>query len=481
MYPRSSAGLSRAAAIAVLQLVWLVGPAVRTVPVQAASPAIAPALAPESVLGDVPAVGNAAGDIEAAVGWLNAQRQATGAPPVTVDQSLSDPALLHANYLAINKDNPAVAGLLAHDEDLSLPGATPEGKQSAGRSHFSQGHSTVLEAVQALTYAPFHRVGMLDPQLRRVGVGAAEYSENSRTGLAVVFDVGSAIDRSAPSSDKPAVYPVPGQRDVPPTFDGNEFPDPRDATPGRGREVGFIMTVEPSCGTLSAPREFRLRDEAGRDVPVWTVNPGTTVSTVGGSRVVKQIMAFSQEPLENGTTYRASVSGACVDKSFSQEWSFTTAGPKLTVHASGEYVVKVPEQLDLMTATDRFASYTDTQRERGVVLVLSPGVPVPEDTWKRLFGWKVRVEMADGSAPNINLYRPTGGLTWPGSGGLPIQNYEGGPQFAEVVAAKWPTMFSWGPPTKPVTVEGREWVVTFGNGAQLRWTLGAPEPKIVSR
>jgi hypothetical protein len=62
-----------------------------------------------------------------------------------------------------------------------------------------------------------------------------------------------------------------------------------------------------------------------------------------------------------------------------------------------------------------------------------------------------------------------------------VQNYDGGPQFAEVVAAKWPVMFAWGPPTTPIKTEGKDWVLTFGNGSQMRWPVGGSDPTILAK
>jgi hypothetical protein len=417
----------------------------------------------------------AQGSIDEAVAWLNGQRQAAGSPPVPLDPALSLAAAAHARYLALNRDHPATQGLRSHDQDMALPGASPEGKQAAAKSNISYGTRTVLEAMQGLTYVPFHRLGMLDPQVRRIGIGVAPF-ENAAQGYVVVVDVGSAVDHQAPRSDRPAVYPVPGQTDVPLAFPGNETPDPRDATPGRGTEVGFVITLEPTCGELAPPRQFALRDESGADVPVWTVNPGTEVGAVGGSRKVHQLMAFSRQPLRAETTYRVTAGGTCGGRPYDLDWTFRTGGKRLEQNARGEYVVRVPQQMDFATASNR-ATFTDTQRESGILLLLEPGTELPDEAWRPLFGWKVRAEMADGTATDLRLLRPLRFATW---GDWPrVWDYEGGPQFALAVNSMWPQPTRWGTPEPAAAVVGRTWVLRFSDGTAMYWTVGGQQAQVV--
>ncbi|CAA9295096.1 MAG: hypothetical protein AVDCRST_MAG77-5114 [uncultured Chloroflexi bacterium] len=416
------------------------------------------------------------GNVDEAVAWLNGQRLAAGSPPVTLDPALSAAATAHARYLALNKDHPATLGLHSHEQDMGLPGATPEGKESAAKSNISRGHTSVLQAIQALTYVPFHRLGMLDPRLQQIGVGVVPFENPERFGYSVVIDVGSAVDIRAPRTERPAVYPVPGQTDVPLAFPGNETPDPRDPTPGKGKEVGFVITVEPTCGELAAPRQFVLRDETGNDVPVWTLTLGTEVGAVGGSRKVHQLMAFSQAPLRAETAYRVTASGACGDRDYNLDWTFRTGGKRLEQNTRGEYVVRVPEQMDFATASNR-ETFTETQRESGILLMVQPGTALPEEAWRPLFGWKARVEMTDGTAPDMRLLRPLRFTTW---GEWPrIWDYEGGPQFALAMNSNWPQPTRWGTPASEVVVEGRNWVLKFSDGTKVYWTFGGTQAQVV--
>src|ERR1051325_1697135 len=61
-----------------------------------------------------------------ALARLNSYRASAGLKPVVLDETLHRACLKHARYLVINEGHPALQGLKAHGEDLSLPGARSE-------------------------------------------------------------------------------------------------------------------------------------------------------------------------------------------------------------------------------------------------------------------------------------------------------------------------------------------------------------------
>src|SRR5262249_18346898 len=56
---------------------------------------------------------------------INTARERAGAPKVEMDAELSRGCQAHARYAVRNLDHPKVQGLGIHEEDASLPGATP--------------------------------------------------------------------------------------------------------------------------------------------------------------------------------------------------------------------------------------------------------------------------------------------------------------------------------------------------------------------
>jgi uncharacterized protein YkwD len=104
---------------------------------------------------------------------VNEQRKAAGLSPVEMDASLSRGCLLHARYVAANSDHPKVQGLGVHQEDSTLPGATPEGAQAARAAVIAQ-VSLPLEALSYWMGSFYHRIPILDPNLKRIGFAYAK-------------------------------------------------------------------------------------------------------------------------------------------------------------------------------------------------------------------------------------------------------------------------------------------------------------------
>src|SRR5215470_10994010 len=60
-------------------------------------------------------------------GLVDRYRAEVGLPAVTLDAKLSKGCMQHAEYMRLNKDSDAVAGLNAHRQRPNLPGASAEG------------------------------------------------------------------------------------------------------------------------------------------------------------------------------------------------------------------------------------------------------------------------------------------------------------------------------------------------------------------
>jgi uncharacterized protein YkwD len=106
------------------------------------------------------------------LGRVNEVRKLAGLPAVTLDASLSKGCQSHADYVALNVDNPKVKGLGVHDEVPSLPGATPEGAK-AGEAAVIAVISDPTDSVDGWMATLYHRIPLLDPRLERIGYGQA--------------------------------------------------------------------------------------------------------------------------------------------------------------------------------------------------------------------------------------------------------------------------------------------------------------------
>jgi len=125
--------------------------------------------------------------ISAGADWLTAVnyfRAMASLPPVVEDPSLSPGAYNHSCYMLLND--------ISHEEVSGAPGYTPEG-DSAGRS----GNVAVNSAtgvsnrsfVELWMTGPFHAIGILRPNLQRVGYGQCENPSTPRWHSGATLDI----------------------------------------------------------------------------------------------------------------------------------------------------------------------------------------------------------------------------------------------------------------------------------------------------
>jgi uncharacterized protein YkwD len=118
---------------------------------------------------------------------VNRARKLAGLGKVSLDASLTPGCAKHARYVVRNIDHPKVVGIGIHDEDPSLPGATPEGAK-AGKAAVIAVISDPAESVDGWMATLYHRLSLLDPRLTRVGYGQAQHPLR---GWVTVLDTGT--------------------------------------------------------------------------------------------------------------------------------------------------------------------------------------------------------------------------------------------------------------------------------------------------
>ena len=118
---------------------------------------------------------------------VNQARKDAGLMLVTLDAKLSGPCQKHADYVARNLDHPNVQGLGIHDEDMSLPGASEEGAKS-GKASVIAIISEPADSVAGWMATLYHRLPILDPELKRVGYGQTQHPIR---GWITVLDTGN--------------------------------------------------------------------------------------------------------------------------------------------------------------------------------------------------------------------------------------------------------------------------------------------------
>ncbi len=244
---------------------------------------------------------------------LNAVRKIAGAPPVVADPALSKGCAAHAGYLA--KNWPAKERMFLTEEDPKRPGYSEEGQHAATLTVPAVGLTDPAAAVDRWMAALAFRRDLLDPDIKRVGVAATRDLDKE---WLVVLNA-----HSGKGFDRPFVYPLANQKDVPTQFSAPEVPDPiPEAKQKRG---GYPVTVTFPPDVVVTKVRLVLKDEAGTAAPAWLSTPEKP-AVVGEGEDAACLIA--KEILKPGKKYTAVASAELDGKPWSETWSFTTrVGP----------------------------------------------------------------------------------------------------------------------------------------------------------
>lgn len=172
-----------------------------------------------------------------AVDALNEYRKKCGLPPVVFSATISAGAQRHAEYLVKNDGHPSTDGLGAHNEDPSLPGYTPEGAHAGKSSDIGQVPPVPSMINMLGTF--YHRIPLLHPDLKKVGIGWATKEGRADFGWCVI-DCMSAVGPRNDKLPRLVAYPAPGATGVQRAFD-DELPDP--IPEGEDHENGEAITL----------------------------------------------------------------------------------------------------------------------------------------------------------------------------------------------------------------------------------------------
>ncbi len=287
-------------------------------------------------------------------------------PPMEEDPEWSYRAWLHSRYAVMNYPNN-----LPHDEDLSQPFASPEGREAGRRGnewgYFWRQNSQPVwpEEERGISWwiaAPFHRFNMVNPRAYRGGFGLYRdagpvpgydgFFGRSRGNLPNFYD-GNRPTREV-------VFPVPGKVLPLNRFNGRENPTPTapcsspDRPPkppfltqtgltwddGTGRVVnpiGFPLTIQafPSSPVDTEVLEARLvRLSDGAENPVcaygslqyWEGRDEWRDRAVRGLRGYGALIVLPHQPLTPGAEYEAHVRARIGGQEREWRWRFTVAG-----------------------------------------------------------------------------------------------------------------------------------------------------------
>src|SRR5262249_50607097 len=126
---------------------------------------------------------------------VNHHRRLAGVPAVKLDAAASKGCMEHAAYMKLNRGTPAMAGLAAHQQDPSLPGATPAGAACGKAADLFPGVSDLGAAVDGWMAGLYHRRPILAPTLETIGFGYAKLPDGTYM-AALMFVDGNGTSRS---------------------------------------------------------------------------------------------------------------------------------------------------------------------------------------------------------------------------------------------------------------------------------------------
>lgn len=257
--------------------------------------------------------------------WLqrvNYYRRLSKVPPVVEDPSLSHADFLHSHYLVKYKLR---TGSLPfeHTEDPNAPYYTPEGLKAAENSDLAEADGTQLsdeQAVDGWMNGPFHRLAILNPDVRNLGFGT--YSEAG-------FQAVAAYLSSPPSLPHPFKEPVefpPPDSIIPlAIYTSGEWPDPLTSCPGYTAPTGLPITLQLGAWvpTQVTAHSFTHNGQplahCAFDAGTYT-NPDTATEKWArqGLRGSSAVILIPRDPLTSGEHYTVSIGVG----SSNYAWSF---------------------------------------------------------------------------------------------------------------------------------------------------------------
>ncbi|MBI3724398.1 CAP domain-containing protein, partial [bacterium] len=226
---------------------------------------------------------------------VNYYRLKAGIAAVELDPDLSAGCQAHCEYLAQNAGKPQVAGLKAHEEDPSLPGATDEGARAGRHSDLAWGFSAT-EAVDAWVDSLYHRTPVFHPDLKKIGVG---WKDDKKSGPICALDLSEHLQTKESTKTSVVAFPPVGLSDVPTSFWDFEMPDPLPS--GAANPAGYVLTLAGYRDRLADCAGTLEKD--GASIDCWFSSPDQP-SPAGAGYHGNVICLIPKGPLAKGATYK---------------------------------------------------------------------------------------------------------------------------------------------------------------------------------
>jgi uncharacterized protein YkwD len=246
-----------------------------------------------------------------ALAKINQVRKSVGLNLVVFDPALSRGCRDHALYLARNIETLSARKAPVNVEDSALPGFTEDGNQAA-RFAFTYVGGGPPQAVDWLTSTLFARMALLHPDLKRIGLGAAN-DKMGRSFTVIDINRGRGLGQ-------PLLVPADQQKDVPLAYAHPDLPDP--IPEDKDRKAGFPITVTFWSDVSVKRVTATLKDSASQEVEVWLSTPEKPAGPAPLQR--NTICLIGKEPLQAMTGYTVTAAAELNGKPWTKTWSFTT-------------------------------------------------------------------------------------------------------------------------------------------------------------
>ncbi|SFV56042.1 putative periplasmic protein [hydrothermal vent metagenome] len=267
--------------------------------------------------------------------WINEIRRGTGLAEFQYNAKLEKATLAHENYLGDVADNYNVnAG--HYEDNETYPSNYYTGREGTDRAiragyggryagdviNFLNNNNTVVESLDGLMSAIYHRQALLWNNTNEIGIGGTERKFDFKAQPHLMGIKADREDYLRSISPVVVTYPFDGQTNVRKVFI-SESPDP---LPNIDKPTGYPVSLDFNIYYVNSVEisYFKLYKEDGTEITNTKLLDKET--DPNGRFTEYQFALFPLDVLDANATYRVEVGYVLNGESAVKEWSFTTRG-----------------------------------------------------------------------------------------------------------------------------------------------------------
>ena len=240
-------------------------------------------------------------------GWLavvNYYRSTAHLPRVRKNDVLSKKATKHAKYMVRND-------VVTHEENPKLPGYTKAGNEAGQSSNVAGWWGSTpsnRDFVEMWMTGPFHALGILRPNLKKVGYGVAHDDGGLTSAAALDVIHGLSYDGTT-STDYPIVWPGDHTTQPLTSYRGGEYPNPLSSCKDYSVPSGLPIVIQFAVPVVKPDVTFKTK--SGDKLPACEVdgtnykNNEAAAQSLGRALLTgdRAVLVIPKAPLEPGKSY----------------------------------------------------------------------------------------------------------------------------------------------------------------------------------